>query len=1282
LIWRQFTLLLAKYVAIALITLSLLLTTPWGTQLTLAIFNNVDSLSFDYQSGSLVKGLELNEFKLQLDNLELDLTGFSATLDFSCVIKKTLCIKSVKAKTFNLHYQKRKNTNIEKQHDDKEIEQSNGQKSTHSLFEMPFAIEADSVVLVKSYLDINGIEISIDYLNTAVDINKSEFNILPASSKQLTVLLAPSEENKTTSLHNTLVNLPEINLPIALNIQELKVDDIVFERKTKQENNIPYWHSSNNQLNGTWVHTDVSISRFQTSTDDFSINQLAIKADLTPPYKLNTQFKTQINEMQFWPEIANTKQKISIKGSLENLAYEVTSEGNLALTSKGKVNLVHPQFPFELTLAADRFPMPLSLAEYAKPSSLSLTLRGDAKEQSIMLSSQLKSYGYHNAKVDLTATHTNGVFNVAELLFDDKTTKSHLALNGTLKLKPDDFAWKVSAQSTGFTLPLINKDGLSVLTQHQEQLASLNTNIPNTFSGRLQGDINSAGSWSKEKWSVSINDTAITGRINHAELNIVGDIGVNDTGKLQQGKILLALNGSELNIETAANNYWDIKGKLSIDKLNEWHKEIHGNLISDFSVSGKKDNPVIELSSQINKLSWQQWMSSTLELNGSYQPMNDHQIQLTLSNEKLKQVQENKVLTLDDFILNVTGNATNHKIKTDWVGDLGGTLALTGHLSNDFTHWQSSINQGVFRYKNVSLENDKNIDLSIDLTKKQAIISDHCWLDKGTRICLPEEAVLGDSGDIAIKLSVDLAEIDELILPNDIELISQINGDINAKWSPNKPLNASAKIALSSGHIKVNNDFNQHQLSQWSQGQLAFYLDGQQLTSKLQLTDTQDKNLILINSAMQFIDDFSIENYPINASVQLNQLNLQPFQAVLANIVDLQGNVTANINVDGTLSEPLINGDIALDEGKLLLAQNPNTFDNISTDIAIKNNQAKIHGSFYLEEEKAKIVGDMAWQDGLTLNADLTADSLPLVFPPQVIMNIAPNLNFSLKNKALLISGNIDVLDGNYNIERLPEGSISLSDDVIIIDQHGETIAKKSTSFDVQTNIKVNIDKKFTIKGQGLDSQLLGELQISQQTKQPLQLFGRIQSHEGVFKAYGQTLQIEKGEITFNGPINNPYFNLRATRHIKAQDIDVGVQVTGLGDKLDMKLFSSPTMEVPEMLSYLVRGRSLDTGAENSSAAASLLVGFGVNNSLGLFDEIEKVSFINNIAIDTEGEAEKTQATVSGYLGKRIYLKYGIGVYEPINELTVRLYILNRFWLEVVSGVEKSTDLYYSFDIE
>ena len=1274
-IWRKFTLTLAKYVAIFLIVITLLLTTPWGSRLTLAFLNNFDSITADYQSGSLVRDIELNTFHLKLDKLDIDINGLSAEFNFSCALKKTLCIKSVKADYFSLRYVA--NTEGLNQ----ATEQVN---ESNSLFEMPFAIKANSVKLKRSHLEINDTEITIDQLMAQLAISKSAFIILQPSARKLAISLSANEKSAPTASQNTidsigqtLSQLPEIDLPIALNIKKMHVDDLVIETKTNIGKSEQQWQSTNNQLSATWVHTKVSINQLQTSTSTFSITQLIADAKLTPPYQINTQLISQIKNVPWWPEITNTKQQILLEGSLENLVYELNSEGSLALTSQGKINLTHPNMPFNLAIDAQKIPMPLSLANYGKPSSLSLMLSGDLTEQAIELTSRLKSYGYNNAQVNLSAKHQQGHFSIKELLFEDKKSASHLNMQGNLALLPTSTTWQLSAQSTGFYFPKISTESLSELGQNKAQTDPLKSNLPDSITGRLQGYITSTGAWSKKQWTVSISDTDISGKVNDSELSIKGDIGLNHTGHLQQGNLFVAFNKSKLTLQTASGSYWDINGQLSIDNINQWYQGVNGSLVSDFSVTGAKDNPVIYLNSQITQLNWQQWLSNSLNIEGSYQPMSNHQLQLTVKNEQLEWVQEGSIINVDDFIFSVQGNASQHQVQAHWLGDFSGKLALIGHWNDTFTQWQSSVEQSLLAHKNTQLSNNKAFVMNIDLSNQQAVIQSHCWQGEGVSICLPNETVIGESGEVAVKLSVDLSAIDELLLPKDIELISHVNGELNAEWSAQQAIKAKAHFALSSGYIKVNDDFNQHKLSQWSQGEFTFTVDEEQFTSKLQLTDTHNKDLMHINSIVKLIDE-----YPVDAHIELNQFNLEPFQAVLADAVNLQGSITADITVNGTIDSPSINGGIILDKGKLRLIQNANTFDNISTTIAIENNQATLQGSFFLEDNKANLTGAMSWQKGFTLNAKLTADALPLVFPPQLVMSVAPNINFSLKEKALTISGNIDVLDGSYNIEKLPEDSVPLSDDVIIIDQQGQAVVKQSTGFDIKTNVSVNINKAFSISGQGLESHLFGQLQIKQQEKQPLHLFGKIQSNKGTFQAYGQKLKIEKGELNFNGPIDNPYFNLRASRHIKAEDIDVGIQITGLVDALDMQLFSSPTMEMPEMLSYLVRGRSLDSGAENSTAAASFLVGFGVTNSMGLFDQIEKIPLISNIAIDTEGEGEQTQATVSGYLGNRVYLKYGIGIYEPVNELTVRMYMFNRFWLEVVSGIEQSTDIYYSFDID
>ena len=87
-------------------------------------------------------------------------------------------------------------------------------------------------------------------------------------------------------------------------------------------------------------------------------------------------------------------------------------------------------------------------------------------------------------------------------------------------------------------------------------------------------------------------------------------------------------------------------------------------------------------------------------------------------------------------------------------------------------------------------------------------------------------------------------------------------------------------------------------------------------------------------------------------------------------------------------------------------------------------------------------------------------------------------------------------------------------------------------------------------------------------------------------------------------------------------------------------------------------------------------------NRTTLVSELNRIPGVNNVSFGADGSNDDTAATVSGFIGDRIYLSYGVGIYEPINVLIARIYLRTRLWLEVVSRLENSVDLYYAFDID
>jgi translocation and assembly module TamB len=268
----------------------------------------------------------------------------------------------------------------------------------------------------------------------------------------------------------------------------------------------------------------------------------------------------------------------------------------------------------------------------------------------------------------------------------------------------------------------------------------------------------------------------------------------------------------------------------------------------------------------------------------------------------------------------------------------------------------------------------------------------------------------------------------------------------------------------------------------------------------------------------------------------------------------------------------------------------------------------------------------------------------------------------------------------------LPEGSIALSPDVVEVDYAGNVL-REELPFDINMDVRVHIKDKFKVTGSNVHTAVGGELHLLQQAGQPMRLFCNLNTRGGELRAYQQMLRIKRGVFSFSGSPTNPLLDVRAQRSIVSSGVTVGVQVRGrLEEELSLEVFSDPDMPQGEAMSYLVRGRGLDTGAGSDGTAMALSLASGVVNRSALVSELNRLPGINNIAFGADSTADSTTddtaATLSGYIGERIYLSYGIGLYEPINVLTARLYLRPRLWLEVVSRLENSIDLYYSFDID
>ena len=150
------------------------------------------------------------------------------------------------------------------------------------------------------------------------------------------------------------------------------------------------------------------------------------------------------------------------------------------------------------------------------------------------------------------------------------------------------------------------------------------------------------------------------------------------------------------------------------------------------------------------------------------------------------------------------------------------------------------------------------------------------------------------------------------------------------------------------------------------------------------------------------------------------------------------------------------------------------------------------------------------------------------------------------------------------------------------------------------------------------------------------------------------------------------------------EDIKVGVQVRGPLDSPSLNLYSSPPMNQEAQLSWLVLGRPLDdgTGDAERQAVASAALALGLKGTDFIAGKLSSKLGIDEISIGSKpGEtADQARFTIGKYLSPKLYVSYGVGLFQPGYSVQMEYDIGSGFKLATETGVESGGDLIYTIE--
>lgn len=363
--------------------------------------------------------------------------------------------------------------------------------------------------------------------------------------------------------------------------------------------------------------------------------------------------------------------------------------------------------------------------------------------------------------------------------------------------------------------------------------------------------------------------------------------------------------------------------------------------------------------------------------------------------------------------------------------------------------------------------------------------------------------------------------------------------------------------------------------------------------------------------------------------------DLSAFNGLASPDLQLEGNLRFALQRSGPLDSPNISGSVS---GNSLQVRDAATGLNLRDGVlrfTLADNRLILEEAFFRGGEgDVRAEGEMTYRDGeAEATARITARKLTLFSRSDLLLILSGGGDVSLKQGVVGISGQIRADQGEIQYRDIDTPRLAAD---VVIEGQQQTATLRPPRLTLQVDIDLGNDFRF--RGFGVDAQLGGLLRLRAQTSRPLAATGKVEVVEGKYRAYGQRLDIERGVLSFQGPIENPVLDILAMR--RNLQVESGVLVSGNALNPRVQLYSEPAVPDTEKLAWLLFGHGSE-GMQGADAtimlkAAQALLG-STGNGKGVAEEALSKVGIDELGMravrETDGSSTRI-VTVSTQLGK------------------------------------------------
>jgi translocation and assembly module TamB len=560
-------------------------------------------------------------------------------------------------------------------------------------------------------------------------------------------------------------------------------------------------------------------------------------------------------------------------------------------------------------------------------------------------------------------------------------------------------------------------------------------------------------------------------------------------------------------------------------------------------------------------------------------------------------------------------------------------------------------------------------------------VSTHCWASGDARLCLGGEQT-ATALDVAFELTGLAFDYFAPLLPDDYEVSGALEAAGALAQRDDGPLTGELELVTSAGAIEMPHG------EPAARGATRFRLEPSH--ARLAFTPaeaTADLALVLEHGQLRLSarlsdpgGDTPLAERPLLGALSIDIPDLAFVAGLTPEVTESGGRVTGQLDLGGTLATPALTGRVMLADGRAQIPEAGTTLTDIDLALGADGSDVVLlSASARSGEGTIALTGVLSVFDAVpTADLRLQGEEFELANTRDARIVVTPDLTIVAGAERIDVAGEVFIPRAAITPQDVPAGAIAASGDQVLVGA-GDELAPEPPQ-PLHARVRIRLGDEVHFDGFGLTARFEGNVVAVQRPESPVTGTGELRILDGEYRAYGQGLVIESGRIFFaGGPITEPAIDLRAVRRPQ-QGILVGAHVVGTLEEPEFTLFSEPSMTQQEQLSWLVLGRSLqEAPAGERSALSQAALALGVRGGDFLARNIGDRLGLDQLTIDTgTGEAGAPDdpgeaALVAGlYLTPRLYVSYGIGLFDPINVLRIQ-YTVARQWEIVTESSSEAT---------